>query len=144
MYACGCWRLFKCISLKISICVFNLYISNHIIINSNEDDLDDDDMLDENSKSGKSKESECASEAAEPSPGPSGSSENPMLGEGDEKGDEYDDKQWPSINDLNTRLRRVITTYQRNYRKEEMKLAQKAKVRLSVLTLFLNSLLYFY
>lgn len=98
---------------------------------SNEDDLDDDDMLDENSKSGKSKESECASEVAEPSPGPSGSSENPLLGEGDEKGvEEFDEKgQWPSINDLNTRLRRVITTYQRNYRKEEMKLAQKAKVR---------------
>lgn len=98
---------------------------------SNEDDLDDDDLLDENSKSGKSKESECASEIAEPSPGPSGSSENPMLGEGDDKGlEDYDEKgQWPSINDLNTRLRRVITTYQRNYRKEEMKLAQKAKVR---------------
>lgn len=100
---------------------------------SHDDDLDDDDLLDENSKSGKSKESECASEAAEPSPGPSGSSENPMMGEGDEKGmEDFDEKaaagQWPSINDLNTRLRRVITTYQRNYRKEEMKLAQKAKV----------------
>lgn len=97
---------------------------------SNEDDLEDEDLMDENSKSGKSKESECASEIAEPSPGPSGSSETPLLGEGDEKNDEFDEKQpWPAINDLNTRLRRVITTYQRNYRKEEMKLAQKSKVR---------------
>lgn len=104
--------------------------------------LDDDDMLDENSKSGKSKESECASEVAEPSPGPSGSSENPMLGEGDDKIEEFDEKQWPSINDLNTRLRRVITTYQRNYRKEEMKLAQKAKVRYFGVVLF-DSFLFF-
>ena len=36
--------------------------------------------------------------------------------------------QWPSMVDLNTRLRRVITSYQRNFKKEEMKLAQKAKV----------------
>ncbi|PSN41757.1 hypothetical protein C0J52_08864 [Blattella germanica] len=35
--------------------------------------------------------------------------------------------QWPSMVDLNTRLRRVITSYQRNFKKEEMKLAQKAK-----------------
>lgn len=73
--------------------------------------------------------SECASEIAEPSPGPSGSSETPALGEGEEKAlEDMDEKQWPAINDLNTRLRRVITTYQRNYRKEEMKMAQKAKV----------------
>lgn len=91
--------------------------------------MEDEDILDENSKSGKSKESECASEIAEPSPGPSGSSENPTMGEGDEKNDELEEKHtWPAVNDLNTRLRRVITTYQRNYRKEEMKLAQKAKV----------------
>lgn len=99
--------------------------------NSNEDDMDDDDIIDgENSKSGKSKDmSECASEIAEPSPGPSGSSETPGMGDGDDKDlDNLDEKQWPAINDLNTRLRRVITTYQRNYRKEEMKLAQKVKV----------------
>lgn len=35
---------------------------------------------------------------------------------------------WPSIGDLNNRLRRVITSYQRNFKKEEHKLAQKAKV----------------
>lgn len=39
---------------------------------------------------------------------------------------------WPSMQDLNTRLRRVITSYQRNYKKEEMKQQQKAKVNLSV------------
>lgn len=76
--------------------------------------------------------SECASEVAEPSPGPSGTSEQQVLGDVDDKPlEDLDEKQWPSINDLNTRLRRVITTYQRNYRKEELKLAQKAKVRFS-------------
>ncbi|XP_037928102.1 uncharacterized protein LOC119662531 isoform X10 [Teleopsis dalmanni] len=34
---------------------------------------------------------------------------------------------WPSMQDLNTRLRRVITAYQRNYKKEELKQQQKAK-----------------
>lgn len=38
---------------------------------------------------------------------------------------------WPSMQDLNTRLRRVITSYQRNYKKEELKQQQKAKVNLS-------------
>lgn len=37
---------------------------------------------------------------------------------------------WPSMQDLNTRLRRVITSYQRNYKKEELKQQQKAKVTL--------------
>lgn len=40
-----------------------------------------------------------------------------------------DDHIWPSMQDLNTRLRRVITSYQRNYKKEELKQQQKAKVR---------------
>lgn len=39
-----------------------------------------------------------------------------------------DDHMWPSMQDLNTRLRRVITSYQRNYKKEELKQQQKAKV----------------
>lgn len=38
---------------------------------------------------------------------------------------------WPSMQDLNTRLRRVITSYQRNYKKEELKQQQKAKVNFS-------------
>jgi hypothetical protein len=38
---------------------------------------------------------------------------------------------WPSMQDLNTRLRRVITAYQRNYKKEELKQQQKAKVSVS-------------
>lgn len=37
---------------------------------------------------------------------------------------------WPTIGDLNTRLRRVITAYQKNFRKEEIKQLQKARVRL--------------
>lgn len=39
---------------------------------------------------------------------------------------------WPSMQDLNTRLRRVITSYQRNYKKEELKQQQKAKVNFLV------------
>ena len=35
---------------------------------------------------------------------------------------------WPSIGDLNTRLRRIITAYQKNFRKEEIKQLQKARV----------------
>jgi len=42
---------------------------------------------------------------------------------------------WPSMQDLNTRLRRVITAYQRNYKKEELKLQQKAKVSTDSLSL---------
>lgn len=38
-----------------------------------------------------------------------------------------DDLTWPSMQDLNTRLRRVITTYQRNYKKEELRAAQQQK-----------------
>ena len=35
--------------------------------------------------------------------------------------------QFPPASELNTRLRRLITSYQRNFKKEEMKMAQKAK-----------------
>ncbi|XP_013200500.2 chromodomain-helicase-DNA-binding protein 7 isoform X1 [Amyelois transitella] len=34
---------------------------------------------------------------------------------------------WPSMQDLNTRLRRLITAYQRNYKREELKMQQRAK-----------------
>uniref|UniRef100_A0A336LW14 CSON006412 protein n=1 Tax=Culicoides sonorensis TaxID=179676 RepID=A0A336LW14_CULSO len=40
-----------------------------------------------------------------------------------------DSALWPSMQDLNTRLRRVITAYQRNYKKEELKQQQKAKLQ---------------
>lgn len=57
---------------------------------------------------------------------------NPVI-PGDEGGQPTSDEdptkpQWPSMQDLNSRLRRVITSYQRNFKKEELKLAQKAKV----------------
>lgn len=45
---------------------------------------------------------------------------------------------WPSMQDLNTRLRRVITSYQRNYKKEELKQQQKAKVNFSYHFLYIN------
>ena len=70
-------------------------------------------------------------EFAEPSPGPSGSSETQPSGDTDDLIEPDDKQQWPTITDLNTRLRRVITSYQRNCRKEEQKLAaaKAAKVR---------------
>lgn len=95
--------------------------------------------------------SEQNSEFAEPSPGPSGSSETPQPSvDVDEMVDPDDKQHWPSITDLNTRLRRVITSYQRNYRKEEQKLAaQKAaasnKVRSRLcLLFFFNSKIFFF
>lgn len=36
--------------------------------------------------------------------------------------------QWPSMQDLNTRLRRLITSYQRNYKKEELRFQQRQRV----------------
>jgi hypothetical protein len=43
-------------------------------------------------------------------------------------GEAGDKAQWPSVADLNTRLRRVISSYQRNFKREEMKMAQRAKL----------------
>ena len=36
---------------------------------------------------------------------------------------------FPGVTDLNTRLRRLITSYQRNHKKEQMRLEQQAKVK---------------
>lgn len=41
--------------------------------------------------------------------------------------------EWPTIGDLNTRLRRVITAYQKNFRKEEIKQLQKARVSVVII-----------
>lgn len=106
---------------------------------SNDDDLDDEDTNEESSLKSRNRDaSEVNSEGAEPSPGPSASSETqPPDGDGE---DGLDDKPtWPTITDLNTRLRRVITSYQRSYRKEEQKLS-KSKVSLCFLWLFLKIL----
>lgn len=93
--------------------------------------MDDDDTTEESGMKPRNKDlSDVNSELAEPSPGPSGSSENPPA-DGDDRAleDSEDKLHWPTITDLNTRLRRVITSYQRSYRKEEQKLAAaKAKV----------------
>lgn len=60
------------------------------------------------------------------------SAEHQLFGTKDEEKlsleDDSKKAHWPSMVDLNTRLRRVITSYQRNFKKEEMRLAQKAKV----------------
>lgn len=73
---------------------------------------------------------DMASEPATPNPGQPGEQEMGQAGPGEEGGDPSK-PQWPSMQDLNTRLRKVITSYQRNFKKEELKLAQKAKVRKS-------------
>lgn len=98
---------------------------------SNEDEIDDDDTNEDSSLKSKNRDmSEGNSEIAEPSPGPSASSETQPLDTEDRGIDDSEDKNvWPAITDLNTRLRRVITSYQRNCRREEQKLAaSKAKV----------------
>lgn len=46
---------------------------------------------------------------------------------------------WPSMQDLNTRLRRLITAYQRNYKREELKMQQKAKV-IIIIKIFVSKL----
>lgn len=107
------------------------FLGNIYPASSNDDDIDDEDTNEESSsKSVRHKEaSEASSEMAEPSPGPSASSETQPLVEGDNLDEDGDKHMWPSATDLNTRLRRVITSYQRSYRKEEQqKLAIKAKV----------------
>ncbi|XP_031342134.1 chromodomain-helicase-DNA-binding protein 7 isoform X2 [Photinus pyralis] len=96
----------------------------------NDDDLDDEDTNEEFSLKSRFRDlSELNSEIAEPSPGPSGSSETQPSGDPDDRlYDDLDDKQmWPSATDLNTRLRRVITSYQRSYRKEEQQKLAKIK-----------------
>lgn len=101
---------------------------------SNEDEIEDDDTNEESSLKSKNRDmSEGNSEIAEPSPGPSASSETQPLDTEDRAIEDSEDKyMWPAITDLNTRLRRVITSYQRNCRREEQKLAaSKAKVKFS-------------
>lgn len=49
---------------------------------------------------------------------------------------------WPSMQDLNTRLRRLITAYQRNYKREELKMQQRAKVNISYVNNYLKRYAY--
>ena len=42
--------------------------------------------------------------------------------------DEEEKLPFPAVSDLNTRLRRVITNYQRDYKKQQLKKEQQAKV----------------
>lgn len=113
--------------------MFDFYFD--FVLCSNDDDLDDEDTNEECSLKSKNRDaSEANSEVAEPSPGPSASSET-QPADGEERDEVSDDKPtWPTITDLNTRLRRVITSYQRNYRKEEQKLAA-AKTKVSFFSL---------
>lgn len=49
----------------------------------------------------------------------------PMATEGDDE----EKLPWPTMSDLNTRLRRIITSFQRNHKRQMLKDAQRAKVR---------------
>lgn len=90
---------------------------------SNDDDIDDEDTNEESSLKSK------PDDGAEPSPGPSAASDSQQMDvDGAEEAAAGDDKTpWPTITDLNTRLRRVITSYQRSFRKEEQKMQTTTK-----------------
>lgn len=53
----------------------------------------------------------------------------PSVGSGIASGEPSENGKflWPSGTDLNTRLRKLITAFQRNFKKEEVRNAQKAK-----------------
>lgn len=119
----------------------------HPIYNSNEEDVgkiteDEETLEGENSLGMKESMREAissdilAESTSVPTPEQletaSSSAEHQLYGARDEEKlsveDDSKKAHWPSMVDLNTRLRRVITSYQRNFKKEEMRLAQKAKV----------------
>lgn len=60
-----------------------------------------------------------SSKANTPIPEASGSHDDNLMEE---------DKTWPSVVDLNTRLRRVISSYQRSVKKDDIKSFQKGKL----------------
>ncbi|KAJ0181794.1 hypothetical protein K1T71_002516 [Dendrolimus kikuchii] len=70
--------------------------------------------------------------ATSPAPSPRPDDAAPEGDDGDAHGHAHGDADaahpWPSMQDLNTRLRRLITAYQRNYKREELKMQQKAKM----------------
>lgn len=138
---CHCFRLLK-IRYRIFICLFL-----HPIYNSNEEDVgkiteDEETLEGENSLGLKEPMREAVSSdilaEATTIPTPekpesaSSSAEHQMFAAKEEEKlsveDDSKKAHWPSMVDMNTRLRRVITSYQRNFKKEEMRLAQRAKV----------------
>lgn len=87
------------------------------------DDQKDANGSEEASNTGKSDDGESKPSSAAPQ---SPSSESPANE--DIKSQTSKDLEWPTAVDLNTRLRRVITSYQRNFKKQELAQMQKAKV----------------
>lgn len=81
-----------------------MYIAFHSITSIEEEGEDEEGNEESSQKFKKSDNSEGNSEIAEPSPGPSASSENQPM-DSEERGiNEQDDKiDWPTITDLNTR-----------------------------------------
>lgn len=57
--------------------------------------------------------------------------ETPNITEGDDDGEKL---PWPTMSDLNTRLRRIITSFQRSHKRQMLKDAQRAKVCYKCLT----------
>lgn len=82
----------------------------------------------ETSNAGKSDDGESKPSSAAPQ-SPSSESQPSCSRDDESKQSQGNpDLEWPSAVDLNTRLRRVITAYQRNFKKQELMQMQKAKV----------------
>jgi len=80
-----------------------------------KDDMEDEDSL------------ACASDAsATPKRTATAPAPAPPKAEGEEGED--DKLPFPTVSEMNTRLRRIITTYQRDFKKQQMKQQQQAKV----------------
>lgn len=81
-----------------------------------------DELEDDNSNED-GKKLDGKSDGTEPSPGPSVGGDTPTTTDTVDIDDPVviieEKNMWPSATDLNTRLRRVITSYQRNVRRDE-------------------------
>lgn len=84
------------------------------------DDLDETGLKDDEDEDSLA----CASDAAStPKRTPAAP---PVKGEGEEDNDGK--LPFPTASEMNTRLRRIITTYQRDFKKQQLKQQQQAKV----------------
>lgn len=106
-----------------------------VVFLKNRDDNCMENDLDEGEPSGMSKDGKdydkYSRDTPTDSPSMSSKADTPIPEAGGSHDDGYmdDEKtQWPSVVDLNTRLRRVISSYQRSVKKEETKTFQKAKM----------------
>ncbi|XP_052817121.1 chromodomain-helicase-DNA-binding protein 8-like isoform X4 [Mya arenaria] len=92
-----------------------------------DDDNEGDDMDDASILMNEDEDSlACASDAAStPRRGTTAPAPKPAPAEGEEGDD--DKLPFPTVSEMNTRLRRIITTYQRDFKKQQLKQQQQAK-----------------